>query len=75
MEEKKTEKKEIRFATVISDIPLNMRKQGSLSAEKLMTLQPGTTIEVLYYSKKKDWTRVRYKGTVGYVMTKYIQTK
>lgn len=73
MEVKQMEEKKIRFATVVSNVPLNFRASANVNGERLMLLEPGSTVEVL--SKRKDWTKIRFKGTTGFVMTNYIETK
>ena len=73
MEVEQMEEKKIRFATVVSNVPLNFRESASVDGKRIAQLQPGTTVEVL--SKRKEWTKIRFKGTTGYVMTNYIESK
>lgn len=59
----------IRTAKATTNV--NLRKTASQSGEKLGVVAGGDSLEVL--SESGEWTQVRYKGTVGYVKSEYIQ--
>ncbi len=50
---------------------VKMRMGPSKEAEVLCTLNQGTSVEVLL--RGENWTIVKYKDQVGYVMSKYLQ--
>ena len=57
--------------TVKATTNVNMRKEASESAEKIGVVVGGDTLELL--SENNGWSQVRYKGTVGYVKSEYLQ--
>ena len=50
---------------------VKMRMAPSKEAEVIRTLNRGTSVEVLL--RGENWTIVKYKDQVGYVMSKYLQ--
>ncbi len=50
---------------------VKMRMGPSKEAEVIRTLNRGTSVEVLL--RGENWTIVKYKDQVGYVMSKYLQ--
>ena len=50
---------------------VKMRMGPSKEAEEILTLNQGTGVEVLL--RGENWTIVKYKDQVGYVMSKYLQ--
>ena len=65
----------MRMATVRGgneNAPINMRAARSTSAVLLEKIPQGTEVEVLEIGG--TWTRIKYNGETGYVMTKFIQT-
>lgn len=59
----------IRTATATTNV--NLRKEPSETATKLGVVVGGESLEVL--SEYNGWSQVRYKGTIGYVKSDYIQ--
>ena len=49
---------------------LNLREEAKSSAAILATIPRGESVRVLQAGE--DWCRVRYQGTTGYVMTRYL---
>ncbi len=49
---------------------LNLRSYASAAAKSLMLIPNGSVVTVL--SRGASWTRVSYKGSTGYVMTRYL---
>lgn len=50
---------------------VNLRSSGSKSARVLVQVPHGSTVVVL--SAGKTWTKVRYNGYTGYMMTAYLK--
>ena len=50
---------------------VNLRSSGSKSARVLVQVPHGATVVVL--SEGKTWTKVRYNGYTGYMMTTYLK--
>ncbi len=57
--------------TKVATANLNLRKETSVSSDKLGTVVGGDTVEVL--SESGEWSQIRYKGMVGYVKTEYLR--
>lgn len=56
-----------------SGIDLNVRKSKSTSAKKLGTIKNGKKVEVVSYAK--DWSKIKYGKSYGYVSSIYIYKK
>lgn len=54
----------------VTENRVNMRSGPSTSYRVLNVLNKGSQVEVL--STKNDWTKVRYKGTTGYISSQYL---
>lgn len=52
---------------------VNFRKSASLKAKLINQLKGGTAVTLL--SQGPTWSRIRYNGRVGYMMTKYLVEK
>ena len=53
--------------------PLNMRSGPSKDYDLITTVPDGASVEVWGYSDKtSDWIYVRYNGTYGWVLSKYV---
>lgn len=52
---------------------VNLRSSGSKTARVLVQVPHGSTVVVL--SSGKTWTKVRYNGYTGYMMTTYLKKK
>ncbi|MBR4502743.1 MAG: SH3 domain-containing protein, partial [Clostridia bacterium] len=50
---------------------VKMRTAPSKEAEVVRTLNKGTSVEVLL--RGENWTIVKYRDQVGYVMSRYLQ--
>ena len=50
---------------------VNMRVSPDENAERITQLEPGTTLEVI--GTKGSWYKVKYLGTTGYIMKKYVK--
>ena len=50
---------------------VKMRVGPSKDAEEILTLNQGTGVEVLL--RGENWTIVKYRDQVGYVMSRYLQ--
>lgn len=57
--------------TAKANATLNLRSEPSQTSEKLGTVIEGNTVEVL--SEEGEWSRIRYNGLIGYVMSEYLQ--
>lgn len=57
--------------TVKATTNVNLRKEASQTAEKIGVVVGGDSLEVL--SEANGWCQVRYKGTVGYVKSEFVQ--
>lgn len=64
------EVKEIVQAVVVNCTKLNLRKAASTNADILDTIENGEWVTVI--KANKEWTKVEYKGTTGFVMNEYI---
>lgn len=62
------------FAKVVADnnYPVKMRKSPSTSAEILVKIPLGTTVDVLEETNK-TWDKISYKGTTGYMMREFLK--
>lgn len=62
------------FAKVVADnnYPVKMRKSPSTSAEILVKIPVGTTVDVLEETNK-TWDKISYKGTTGYMMREFLK--
>lgn len=62
------------FAKVVADnnYPVKMRKSPSTSAEILVKIPVGTTVDVLE-EVDKTWDKINYKGSTGYMMREFLQ--
>lgn len=56
---------------VISSSPLNVRAAPSLDAKVLGTFESGDLVDVV--SLKKNWAKVKYLNSYGFVQTQYIE--
>lgn len=57
------------YATTI----VNLRSEPALTASVIGKLQTGDEVQILEYGK--EWTKVSYNGTEGYVSTIYLSTR
>lgn len=53
---------------VVNDTKVAMRAAPSTGAAVITRLDKGTTVEVI----DNDWTKIRYQGKEGYMMTKFL---
>ena len=68
-------------ATITGD-GLRLRERPTTDAEVLTSMDKGTRVEVLAHTESTDsidgftgyWYKIIYKGTIGYVFGKYINT-
>ncbi|MGQ9627453.1 MAG: SH3 domain-containing protein, partial [Anaerolineae bacterium] len=61
-------------ATVISDLPLNLRAGPGTDYAKIGRLEKGTSLEVLARNERGDWLQVRLeRGREGWVAAEYVQ--
>lgn len=51
---------------------LNVRDEASKDSLVLHVLENGTIIEPVIYNETTEWTKIKFKGRHGYIMTKYI---
>lgn len=49
------------------------RAEATKDSDKIQTIYQNSTIH--YIKSKDDWTKVKYNGKIGYIMTKYISDK
>ncbi len=60
-------------ATVAKCQNLNLRSEPSMNASIIKTIKVGTDVQVDEEFKSNEWTKVRYFGDNGYVMSKYLE--
>lgn len=60
-------------ATVAKCQNLNLRSEPSMTASVIKTIKAGTDVQVDEDFKSNEWTKVRYFGDNGYVMSKYLE--
>lgn len=58
--------------TAPSGNTVNMRAEASISSRVLAAVPLSTLIEVIM-RENEDWYKVRYKGTEGYMMAKFLR--
>lgn len=51
--------------------PLNMRESDSKSADLVMRIPHGSRVDIV--EKGDTWTKIRYDGKIGYVMSDYLK--
>ena len=63
---------ESNFATikVPNKGPLNMRVKNSGKSDIITRIPNGSSVEVI--EREDEWTKVKYDGKIGYVMTNYL---
>ena len=49
------------------------RAEATKDSDKIQTIYQNSTIH--YIKSKDDWTKVKYNGKIGYIMTRYISDK
>lgn len=62
----------INFATikVPNKGPLNMRESDSGKSDIITRIPNGSSVEVI--DRGEEWTKIKYDGNIGYVMTNYL---
>lgn len=62
----------INFATikVPNKGPLNMRESDSGKSDIITRIPNGSSVEVI--DRGDEWTKIKYDGNIGYVMTNYL---
>ena len=63
---------ESNFATikVPNKGPLNMRVKNSGKSDIIARIPNGSSVEVI--EREDEWTKIKYDGNIGYVMTNYL---
>lgn len=56
---------------VVTTDVVNVRKKASKNAKSYGTVRKGKRFRV--FGTKGDWTKVRYKGHTGYILTEYLK--
>ena len=61
-----------KYATVYAENgkPVKMRDKPSTTCMSFIQIPCGTQVEVI--ERGTDWTNIKYKGRVGYMMTKFL---
>lgn len=68
-EDKQLKNAETAYATTV----VNLRNEPALTASVIGKLKAGDEVTILEYDK--EWTKVKYNGTEGYVSTIYLSTE
>ena len=63
----------VKSTKIVTASSLNFRSGASTSASKIGSLLKGT--EVGFISESNGWSKISYKGKVGYVSSRYLSNK
>lgn len=72
-EVKEAPKPKPKFAIVVNSKRVNMRMDASKEAPVKMILDQGMKVEILDTNSDKTWSKIRFKNTNGFMMSKFLK--
>lgn len=72
-EVKEAPKRKPKFALVVNAKRVNLRADSRKDAPVLLILNQGMKVEILDTNPDKTWSKIRFKNTNGYMMSKFLK--